>query len=98
MIACRPPAGKLGRMAKLKLVRPSGSPRGADRSRPRVTLIYGMRLFPATDVTSLTSGTVRFTNGEEARITLHVIDGTREEVKRHLAASIDAFFDIYGLP
>jgi hypothetical protein len=83
-------------MAKLKLVRATGTVRSGERTRPRVTLVYGMRLFPAADVTSLTSGTVRFTSGEEARVTLHVIDGTREEVKRQLAASVDAFFDIYG--
>lgn len=82
-------------MAKLKLVRAAGS-RASTANQPRLTLVYGMRLFPAADVTSLTSGTVRFTSGEEARVTLHVIDGTRDEVKRQLAASVDAFFDIYG--
>jgi len=74
-------------MAKLKLVR---------RDPEQVTLVYGMRLFPHADVTTLGSGTVTFAGGEEARVTLHVIEGTRAQVKRQLAASVDAFFDIYG--
>lgn len=76
-------------MAKLKLVR------GASE---RVTLVYGMRLFPARDVANVASGTVTFADGEQARVTLHIIEGTRTQVKRQLAASIEAFFDIYGTP
>ena len=75
------------RMAKLKLVRGGA---------PRFTLVYGMRLFPAGDVSLLSAGRVGFARGEEARITLHVIEGTREQVAKQLLASIDAFFDVHG--
>jgi len=74
-------------MAKLKLVRGGA---------PHYTLVYGMRLFPAREVTMLASGKVAFAGGEESRITLHVIEGTRAQVERQLLASIDAFFDIHG--
>lgn len=74
-------------MAKLKLVR--GGP-------PRLTLVYGMRLFPRGEVAGLASGTVDFEGGHDGRITLHVIDGTRQQIKRQLLASVDAFFEIYG--
>jgi hypothetical protein len=74
-------------MARLKLVR---------GGRPRFTLVYGMRLFPWGDVSGLGSGKVTFIDGKEGRVTLHVIDGTREQVKRQLLASVDAFFEIYG--
>ena len=60
------------------------------------TLVYGMRLFPAREVSMLASGKVGFTTGDEARITLHVIDGSREQIEKQLLASIDAFFDLYG--
>jgi len=74
-------------MARLKLVR------GGAR---KYTLVYGMRLFPAREVNMLASGKVGFTSGEEGRVTLHVIDGTRKQIEKQLLASIDAFFDLYG--
>src|SRR5437870_5782813 len=46
-------------MAKLKLVR--GGP-------PRYTLVYGMRLFPAGDVSLLAAGRVGFARGDWARV------------------------------
>jgi hypothetical protein len=74
-------------MPKLKLVR------GGAR---RYTLVYGMRLFPAREVNLLASGKVGFTSGEEGRVTLHVLEGTRAQIEKQLLASIDAFFDIHG--
>ena len=74
-------------MARLKLVR------GGAR---KYTLVYGMRLFPAREVSMLASGKVGFATGEEGRITLHVIDGTRAQIEKQLLGSIDAFFDLYG--
>jgi hypothetical protein len=74
-------------MTKLRLVR--GGPR-------RLTLVYGMRLFPAGEVSAVTSGKVTFTSSKDGRVTLHVIDGTRQQIRRQLLASIDAFFEIYG--
>ena len=74
-------------MARLKLVR------GGAR---KYTLVYGMRLFPAREVNMLASGKVGFTSGEEGRVTLHVIDGTRAQIEKQLLASIDAFFELYG--
>ena len=74
-------------MTKLRLVR------GGSR---KLTLIYGMRLFPAGEVNALTSAKVTFAGGKDGRVTLHVIDGTRQQIRRQLLASIDAFFDIYA--
>ena len=73
-------------MPKLRLVR---------GGRGKLTLVYGMRLFPAAEVGTVTSGRVVFSGGEEGRVTLHVIDGTVEQIKRQLLASLDAFFDIH---
>ena len=74
-------------MAKLKLVRGGA---------PRFTLVYGMRLFPAGEVSLLSAGRVGFTRGEEGRVTLHVIEGTRAQIEKQLLTSIDAFFDLHG--
>ncbi len=74
-------------MAKLKLVRGGA---------PRYTLVYGMRLFPAGEVSLLSAGRVGFARGEEARVTLHVIEGTRSQVEKQLLTSVDAFFELHG--
>ncbi len=76
-------------MPRLKLVRGGA---------PRFTMVYGMRLFPPGEVSTLSSGRVLFSRGEEGRITLHVIDGTRDQIKRQLLASVDAFFEIFTPP
>jgi hypothetical protein len=74
-------------MPKLKLVR---------GGRPKFTLVYGMRLFPPAEVSAVSSARVTFASGQEGRVTLHVIDGTRDQIRRQLLASVDAFFEIYG--
>jgi hypothetical protein len=60
-----------------------------------LTLVYGMRLLPEGEVTGLEEGTIRLKNGREAHVTLHTIEGSREEIERQLKQSVDAFFDFY---
>jgi hypothetical protein len=49
----------------------------------RYTLIYGIRLVP--------EGTP--TDADEARVTMHTIDGTIPQLRRALDRSLDAFFE-----
>jgi hypothetical protein len=49
----------------------------------RYTLIYGIRLVP--------EGTPA--DADEARLTLHTIDGTIPQLRRALDRSLDAFFE-----
>jgi len=60
-----------------------------------LTLVYGMRLLPEGELTGLEEGTIRLKNGREAHVTLHTIEGSREEIERQLKQSVDAFFDFY---
>jgi len=60
-----------------------------------LTLVYGMRLLPEGVVAGLEEGTIRLKNGREAHVTLHTIEGSREEIERQLKQSVDAFFDFY---
>jgi len=39
--------------------------------------------------------TLKLANGHEARVTMHVLEGSREEIEGQLRMSIDAFFDFY---
>ncbi len=60
-----------------------------------LTLIYGMRLLPEGEVTAVEEGTIKLKNGREAHVTLHVLEGTKEEIEQQLKQSVEAFFDFY---
>ena len=60
-----------------------------------LTLIYGMRLLPEGEITQVQDATLKLANGHEAHVTMHVLEGSREEIEKQLRMSIDAFFDFY---
>ena len=61
------------------------------------TLGYGMRLDKGT-APELAHPQVSVTlpDGSEGLMTLHVINGTPDEIKARLLESVDAFFDIHA--
>jgi hypothetical protein len=61
----------------------------------KLALIYGMRLLPEEDLGALGDATVTLKNGKTARVTMHLIEGSKEEIEKTLHESIDAFFDLY---
>ncbi len=60
----------------------------------RLTLVYGMRLIAGEEVAAVEHGQVLTENGQTRQVTLHTIDGTREQIRRQLLESIDAFFEL----
>jgi hypothetical protein len=78
-------SGGGGEMARLRLIE--------GRGRKRV-LIYGMRLFEPGMVAKVRRAEVLMSDGRVGRITLHVIEGSIPQIKKQLARSIDAFFDL----
>ncbi len=58
-------------------------------------LVYGMRVFPAEDLGEVAEATVKLKSGRTARITMHLIEGGKEEIEATLRQSIEAFFDMY---
>lgn len=60
-----------------------------------LTLVYGMRLLPADEVAAVGDAPVTLHNGNEAHVTMHVLEGSREQIEAQLRMSIDAFFDFY---
>ena len=60
-----------------------------------LALVYGMRLVPAEDVQSVGDAPIALKNGNEARVTMHLLEGSREEIEAQLRLSIEAFFDFY---
>jgi hypothetical protein len=61
----------------------------------KLTLVYGMRLLPSEEVAEVGEGPVKLKNGHEAHVTLHIIEGSKEEIERQLRQSVAAFFDLY---
>jgi len=61
----------------------------------KLALVYGMRLFPADEVARVEEATLTLKDGRTARVTMHVIEGSKEEIQGTLAQSVEAFFDLY---
>ena len=61
------------------------------------TLTYGMRLDPGTGAEEAHPHMpIILPDGSTGNITLHVINGTPEEIKARLLESVDAFFEIHA--
>ena len=60
-----------------------------------LTLVYGLRLLPADEVAEVGDATLKLKNGREARVTMHILEGGKEEIESQLKTSLAAFFDFY---
>ncbi len=60
-----------------------------------LVLVYGMRLLPADDIAEIADATIKLKNGRDARVTMHVLEGGKEEIEQQLRQSVDAFFSFY---
>ncbi len=70
---------------RLKLVK------GAGR---RATLVYGMRMFDPRQLMGVENAVAQLADGSASRITMHVIEGTRAQIRSQLMRSVDAFFEL----
>jgi hypothetical protein len=62
----------------------------------KLALVYGLRLLPADEMESFEDAGIRLKNGNEASVTMHVIEGsTEQEIRDQLMRSLDAFFEFY---
>ncbi|HEY1925789.1 MAG TPA: hypothetical protein VGG58_11065 [Candidatus Acidoferrum sp.] len=61
----------------------------------KLALVYGMRLLPEEDLGEVRDATVVLKNGKTARVTMHLIEGSKEEIEATFKDSIEAFFDLY---
>jgi hypothetical protein len=77
-------------MAKLKAIT------GGKGKEKTFALIYGLRLYPTGEVARVEEGKTVLRDGTNSQVPLHLIEGTREQIRAQLIASIDAFFDIYS--
>jgi len=61
----------------------------------KLALVYGMRLFPAEELAEVKSAPVILQGGRSGQITMHLIEGSKDEIEKQLRQSIEAFFDMY---
>jgi len=62
----------------------------------KLALIYGMRLLPADELEKVGDAEVTLKSGKKAQVTMHLLEGgSKEEIRRQLMQSLDAFFDFY---
>jgi len=61
----------------------------------KLTLVYGMRLLPADEIVEVGEGTVKLKNGHEARVTMHIVEGSKDDIEKQLRQSMEAFFELY---
>jgi hypothetical protein len=60
-----------------------------------LTLVYGLRLLPSEELSEVSDAVLKLKNGREARVTMHLLEGSKEEIEKQLKSSLDAFFDFY---
>ena len=61
----------------------------------KLALVYGMRLIPEEELGQVQDATITLKNGKSARVTMHLIEGSKEEIESTMRQSLDAFFDLY---
>ena len=61
----------------------------------KLALVYGMRLLPADELEEGKDAEITLKNGKKAHVTMHLIEGGEEEVRKQLLQSLDAFFEFY---
>ena len=61
----------------------------------KLALVYGMRLFPEEELGEVGEAVVTLKDGRTARVTMHLIEGTKQQIEETLQQSIEAFFEMY---
>jgi hypothetical protein len=54
-----------------------------------------MRLLPSDEIEQIGDAVIKLKNGREARVTMHVLEGSKEAIESQLRTSTESFFDMY---
>jgi hypothetical protein len=60
-----------------------------------LTLVYGLRLLPSDELEEVGEATIKLKNGRDAHVTMHTLEGSKDEIEKQLKTSLAAFFDFY---
>ncbi len=61
----------------------------------KLALVYGMRLFPEDELGEVGEATVTLKDGRTSHVTMHLIEGSKEQIEETLRQSMEAFFEMY---
>jgi hypothetical protein len=61
----------------------------------KLALVYGMRLFPEDELGEVGEATVTLKDGRTSRVTMHLIEGSKEQIEETPRQSMEAFFEMY---
>ena len=61
-----------------------------------MVLIYGLRMVADEEIAAVEHAQVLTENGETRQVTMHLIEGTPDQIRRQLLESIDAFFELHS--
>ncbi|HLG99105.1 MAG TPA: hypothetical protein VKX49_22525 [Bryobacteraceae bacterium] len=61
----------------------------------KLALVYGMRLLPADEIEGIEDADIKLKNGNTAHVTMHLIEGGEDQIRKQLMQSLDAFFEFY---
>jgi hypothetical protein len=61
----------------------------------KLALVYGMRLFPEDELGEIGEATITLKDGRTSRVTMHLIEGSKEQIEETLKESMEAFFEMY---
>ena len=54
-----------------------------------------MRLLPSEDIEEVNDATIKLKHGRTARVAMHILEGSKEDIEKQLRTSVEAFFDLY---
>ena len=54
-----------------------------------------MRLLPSEDIEEVGEATVKLKQGRTARVSMHILEGSKDDIEKQLHTSLEAFFDLY---
>jgi ribosomal 50S subunit-associated protein YjgA (DUF615 family) len=54
-----------------------------------------MRLLPADEIEAVQAAPIALKNGNAAQVTMHILEGSREQIEAQLRLSVEAFFEFY---
>jgi hypothetical protein len=61
----------------------------------KLALVYGMRLYPEDELGEISEAVVTLKDGRKSRVTMHLIEGSKEQIEETLRQSMEAFFEMY---
>jgi hypothetical protein len=61
----------------------------------KLALIYGMRLLPADELEEVKDSEITLKNGKKVHVSMHLIEGGEDQIRKQLLQSLDAFFEFY---